>query len=237
VSYTEKYAKEVALFLKVTGRLAANMYVTGYGGNAAWKLEDNVILITPTKMNKGDITRDDVVFINRAGDTVEGTRRPTGERPMYLKFFEDRPDIVSVIHCHAPSVGAFAIMEGPNLLMRPFFPEAAHEVGPVPVVPYAEPITQKLADNFEPFIRKYNSFLMENHGLVVMSPESIEYTMMNVELLEMSAKSILLALAAGRELKELSREAIRDLDNVMKTRNCPMFGAPGMYDSLEELFF
>ena len=34
------------------------------------------------------------------------------------------------------------------------------------------------------------------------------------------------ALAAGRELKELSREAIRGLDNVMKERNCPMFGAP-----------
>lgn len=237
MSLFEKYAVEIAAFTKVTGRLAANMYVTGYGGNAAWKLEDDVILITPTMLNKGDITEEDLVFINRAGDTVEGTRRPTGERPMYLKFFEERPDIVSVIHCHAPNVGTFAIMKGQNLLMRPFFPEVAHEVGPVPVVPYAEPITQKLADNFSPFLQKYNSFLMENHGLVTMSPEPITYTLMNVELLEMSAFSILQALAAGRELKELSREAIRDLDNVMKTRNCPMFGAPGVYESLEELYF
>jgi L-fuculose-phosphate aldolase len=237
MSLIKKYADEVALFVKVTGRLSANMYVTGYGGNAAWKLEDDLILITPTMMNKGDITRDDLVFINRVGDTVEGTRRPTGERPMYLKFFEDRPDIVSVIHCHAPNVGAFAIMEGPNLLMRPFFPEAAHEVGPVPLVPYAEPLTQELADNFGPFIQKYNSFLMANHGLVVMSPDSIEWTMMNVELLEMSAYSILQALAAGRELKELSREDIEGLDNVMKQRSCPMFGAPGVNKSLVELFF
>jgi L-fuculose-phosphate aldolase len=237
MSLIKKYADEVALFVKVTGRLSANMYVTGYGGNAAWKLEDDLILITPTMMNKGDITRDDLVFINRVGDTVEGTRRPTGERPMYLKFFEDRPDIVSVIHCHAPNVGAFAIMEGPNLLMRPFFPEAAHEVGPVPLVPYAEPLTQELADNFGPFIQKYNSFLMANHGLVVMSPDSIEWTMMNVELLEMSAFSILQALAAGRELKELSREDIEGLDNVMKERSCPMFGAPGVNKSLVELFF
>jgi L-fuculose-phosphate aldolase len=237
MSLIKKYADEVALFVKVTGRLSANMYVTGYGGNAAWKLEDDLILITPTMMNKGDITRDDLVFINRVGDTVEGTRRPTGERPMYLKFFEDRPDIVSVIHCHAPNVGAFAIMEGPNLLMRPFFPEAAHEVGPVPLVPYAEPLTQELADNFGPFIQKYNSFLMANHGLVVMSPDSIEWTMMNVELLEMSAYSILQALAAGRELKELSREDIEGLDNVMKERSCPMFGAPGVNKSLVELFF
>lgn len=233
----EKYANETALFVKVCRKLSDNMFVAGYGGNMAWKLEDDVILITPTKMNKGDITPADVVFINRAGDTIEGARRPTGERPMYLKFFEDRPDIVSVIHCHAPNVGAFAIMDGPNLLMRPFFPETSHEVGPVPLVPYAEPLTQELADNFGPFIQKYNSFLMENHGLVVMSPDSIEWTMMNVELLEMSAYSILKALAAGQKLKELSREAIRGLDNVMKERNCPMFGAPGVNKSLVDLYY
>ena len=237
MSLFEKYSEEIRQFVKVTSKLADNMYVTGYGGNAAWKLEDDLILITPTMMNKGDITADDVVFITMAGDTVEGSRRPTGERPMYLNFFRDRPDIQSVIHCHAPNVGAFAIMKGENLLMRPFFPETAHEVGPVPVVPYGEPLTQALADNFKPLLQKYNSFLMENHGLVTMSSESIEYTMMNVELLEMSAYSILQVLAAGRELKELTREAIRGLDNVMKERNCPMFGAPGVYASLEELYF
>ncbi len=231
------YADEIQQFTKVTGKLAANMYVTGYGGNAAWKLEDDLVLITPTMMNKGEITEKDVVFINMAGDIVEGTRRPTGERPMYIKFFNDRPDINAVIHCHAPSVCSFAIMDGPNLLMRPFFPETSHEVGPVPVVPYGEPLTQQLADNFEPYIRKYNSFIMENHGLVTMSPEGIEYTMMNVELLEQSAYSILQAMASGRQLKELTREAIEGLDNVMKERNCPMFGAPGEYDSLVELYF
>ncbi len=237
MSLFEKYSNEIQQFVKVTGKLAANMYVTGYGGNAAWKLEDDLILITPTMMNKGDITPSDVVFINMAGDVVEGSCRPTGERPMYIKFFNDRADIRSVIHCHAPNVGAFAIMDGPNLLMRPFYPETSHEVGPVLVVPYGEPLTQQLADNFEPFIRRYNSFIMENHGLVTMSPEGIDYTMMNVELLEMSAYSILQTLAAGRELKELTREAIEGLDNVMKERNCPMFGAPGEYDSLVELYF
>jgi len=237
MSLFEKHTDEIAQFTKVTGRLASNMYVTGYGGNAAWRLEQDLILITPTMMNKGDITDKDVVFITMAGDTVEGRRRPTGERPMYIKFFNDRPDIQSIIHCHAPSVGSFTISKGKNLLMRPFFPETSHEVGPVPVVPYGEPLTQQLADNFEPFIRKYNSFIMENHGLVTMSPEGIDYTMMNVELLEMSATSILQALAAGLELKELSREAIEGLDNVMKERNCPMFGAPGEYDSLVELYF
>jgi L-fuculose-phosphate aldolase len=233
----EKYNKQANQFVKVCHRIARNMYVTGFGGNLAWKLEDNLILITPTMMNKGDIQLEDLVFINKQGVTIEGTRRPTGEKWMYMKFFEERPDIVSVLHCHAPNIGAFAIMDGPNLLMRPWYPETTHEVGPVPIVPYAEPISQKLADNFTPYLQRYNSFLMENHGIVTMSPDTIEWTLMNVELLEMTAYSLLQAMSSGQKLKELTREAVRDLDNVLRKRNCPLFGAPGVYKDLEEVWF
>ena len=75
----EKYKSEVKAFVKVCHRLAKNMYVTGYGGNLAWKLKDDLLLITPTQMNKGTIKPKDVVFINLAGDILEGDRRPTGE--------------------------------------------------------------------------------------------------------------------------------------------------------------
>lgn len=43
MKYVEKYADEVAAFLKVCHHLADKMFVTGYGGNAAWKLEDDLI--------------------------------------------------------------------------------------------------------------------------------------------------------------------------------------------------
>jgi ribulose-5-phosphate 4-epimerase/fuculose-1-phosphate aldolase len=77
---------------------------------------------------------------------------------------------------------------------------------------------------------------MESHGLVTMSRASITETLMLVELLEMSAKSILLALQVG-EIKELSREAVCDLGNTMRTRSLPLFGAAGVNKSLEELYF
>ena len=128
------------------------------------------------------------------------------------------------------------IIKGRNWLMRPFLPETTIEVGPVPVVPYAEPITEKLANNFVPFLPRYNSFLMENHGLVSMTRGGILETVMNIEILEMTAKSIFLALQAG-EIKELDRQAVRDLSNTMKTRNLPLMGAPGVNRSLEDLYF
>ena len=232
----EKYSAEVGNFLAVCGKLASSLFVTSCGGNLAWKLEENLLLTTPTKMNKGDILPEDLVFIDMEGKVVEGNRRPTGETPMYLKFFQMRKDIVSVIHCHPPAVCAMAITKGKNWLMRPIYPETAIEVGPVPVVPYGEPLTENLARTFEPFLPKYDSFIMQNHGLVTMTRDGIKDTLMKVELLEMSAQSILLALKAG-EINELDREAVRDLSNTMRTRDLPLFGAPGVNKSLEELYF
>lgn len=237
MSLLQEYESEVVTFISVCHRLAKNMYVTGYGGNLAWKLRDDLLLITPTQMNKGDIQPQDVVFINLSGERVEGTRRSTGETPMYLKFFNDRPDIVSVLHCHPPAVCAMAIMDGPNWLMRPLYPETTTEIGPVPVVPYGEPLTKKLADNFEPFVQKYNSFIMENHGLVTMSLGDIKWTLLNVEVLEATAQSMLMALQAGQGIKELSRQNVIDLGNVMTSRDLPLFGAPGVNKSLVDMYF
>jgi L-fuculose-phosphate aldolase len=231
-----QYATQVEKFVKVCHKLAQNLYVTSSGGNLAWKLEEDLLLITPTKLYKGYISPEDLVFIDLEGRVIEGQRRPTGETPMYLKFFSLRKDIVSVIHCHAPNVGALAISRGKNWLMRPIYPETTIEVGPVPLVPYAEPITEKLAEQFVPFLPKYNSFIMESHGLVTMSRSDIIETLMLIELLEMSAKSILLALQVG-DIKELDQQSVRDLGNTMRTRSLPLFGAPDVNKSLEELYF
>jgi L-fuculose-phosphate aldolase len=236
MSYLQKYQAEIRDFTMVCKRLADRMYVTSQGGNLSYKLEDNLILISPTCVCKSEISEMDVVFIDLEGKTVEGTRKPTGEVPMYLNFYRDRPDINSVIHCHPPYSNTFAILKGINWLMRPVFPETVAEVGPVPVVPYGEPLTQRLADNFAPFVEKYNAFLMENHGLTILSPADIRRTMQLVEILEVSAISILQALAVG-EVKELSREDVRNLENTMRTRKLPMIGAPGANKSMVDLYF
>ena len=232
----QQYKKQIKRFVRVCHRLAKNMYVTGFGGNLAWKLEDNLILITPTQMNKGDIKPQDVVFVDQSGTVVDGSRRPTGELPMYLKFFRERPDIVSVVHCHPPHVCAMAISTAKNWLMRPLYPETTTEIGPVPVVPYAQPLTDKLAQAFSPYLQKYNSFIMENHGLVIMSRDDILWTVMNTEVLESTANSIMLALQTGG-IKELTQQDVVDLGQVMAQRNLPLFGAPGVNSTLESLFF
>lgn len=77
--------------------------MTSCGGNIAWKLEEDLLLITPTKINKADILPEDLVFIDLEGKVVEGRRQPSGETPMYIKFFHMREDNVSFIHSLTPT--------------------------------------------------------------------------------------------------------------------------------------
>ncbi len=232
----EKYAREASQFVMACHRLADLQYVTSHGGNLAWRLDADLALITPTQVYKADIDLEDLVFIDLKGSVVEGKRRPTGETPMYLTFLNQRADIQSVVHCHPPAACAMAISAGMNWLMRPLYPETTTEIGPVPLVPYGEPLTQKLADNFEPFLQKYNSFIMQNHGLVSMSRGDIAWTLGLIELLEMTAQSVVMAVQLG-EIHEMDREAVRGLSNVMATRSLPLPGAPGAHQSLEDLYF
>jgi len=236
LKYLEKYGKEAEVFVCACHRLAQNMYVTGHGGNLAWKLEPGTIMISPTQMNKGRIQPEDLVFITPDGEIIEGKRKPSGETPLHLNFFRERPDIRSIIHSHPPMASVFAITKGRNLLMRPILPETVFEVGPVPVVPYAEPVSQKLADNFLPFLKKYNSFLMESHGLVLISPYGIEQTLMLTELVEATSTSLLEAAQMG-EIKEIGRDEVQKLDKIMKARGVSMIGAPGENASLVDLYF
>lgn len=236
MKYVDKYKSKVEQFINVCKRLSEKMYVTSHGGNLAWKLEDDLILITPTRITKSDITHEDLVFIDINGNKLEGIREATGEILIYLNIFRERLDVVSIIHCHPPYTNAFAIIKGKNWLMRPIFPETVVEVGPVPLIPYEEPLTQKLADNFKPLLDKYNAFLMENHGLVIISPHDIPRNFQLIEILESTSISILHALSVGK-VKEISKKEVKKLENTMKTRKLPMFGAPGVNKSLVDLYF
>ena len=71
MSFLQKYSDEVRDFMMVCKRLADRMYVTSHGGNLSCKLEDNLILISPTCVCKSDVTEADVVFIDLEGKTVE----------------------------------------------------------------------------------------------------------------------------------------------------------------------
>jgi len=233
----EKYRIPIQILARSSQQIATKGFVTSQGGNLSYRVDDDILLITPTKVPKANVQFDDVVIMNMKGKVLfaaEG-RKPTGESPFHLDILNKRPDLKGLVHAHPPAITALALAHS-DLLSRPLLPEPIIEVGPVLSVNYEEPLSQELADAFTPVLMKSNAFLMRNHGILICSTTSVLRASELLEMIEATALSSILAQQLG-SVNELSRDDVANLDRTLKTRNIPMPGAPGVNASLIDLYF
>ncbi len=233
----ERYARDIEELSATSRRTAELGFVSSQGGNISARIDDNVLAITPTKVPKSRVMPDDVVLIDGAGKVLsaQNGRRPTGETPLHVHLLAQRPDISGLVHAHPPVLTGFAIA-GSEYMARPVLPEPTMEVGPMALLDYAEPLTDALAHTFDKALQRHNAFLMRNHGVLVMSHEGPARALELLEMLEAQGASIVTALQLG-EVHELSRRDVEDLNNTMRTRDCPYPGAAGVVDDLADLYF
>lgn len=234
--YPDSYHAQARELAFAANRLAALGYVTSHGGNLSLRAAEDVVLITPTKVQKRDITMEDICFVNMRGETLfapEG-KRPTSEAPFHLRVYAKRPDLRGLVHAHPPVLTGFAIA-GSDLLTKPFLPEPVIEVGPMVLVPYATPGSDALAKAFDAALSKSNGFLMENHGALMASGAGVLRALDLLEMMECAGKSILAAKALGN-LRRLPEKEVMDLEAVMTARSLPMPGDPTKNTSLKDVF-
>ncbi len=231
-----KYEAQIRELARAANRLAEAGFVTSQGGNLSLRADDDVVLITPTKVAKVAVAFEDICAVDRSGNVLyaaEG-RKPTGEWPFHVRIMNKRPDVKGIIHAHPPILTGFAIAGG-DWMQKPFLPEPVIEVGPMIMVPYAEPLSDQLASNFDAVIEKSNGFLMENHGALMVSPEGIWRALELLEMMEATAKSMLVAQMLGNP-KTLPTPDVENLENVLRARNLPMPGLPGAVANLVDIF-
>ena len=233
----KKYENEIGELVRTTRRLGEVGYVTSHGGNLSFRVSDEHILITPTKVVKRHMTFDDIVIIDIRGETVFAVpgRKPTGETPMHIHLLKQRPDISGLIHAHPPYITGFAMTDS-TLLSRPLLPEPIIEVGPVLSVDYAEPISETLARKFDTVVAHSNVWLMENHGVTIGSPEGVGRALDLLEMVEAMAISVHVAKSIGT-VTTLTREDVEALEKTIATRNIPRPGDPRVVKSLVSMYF
>lgn len=160
--------------------------------------------------------------------------KPTGETPLHTNIYRKRPDIKSLVHAHPPILTGFAIAHN-DILAKAILPEPILELGPILSIRYEEPLSDKLANAIEEIICKTNAFLMENHGVMVLSVDSSERTLDLLEMLEAMAKSVLVAKQLGN-IEFISDSELENLDNVAHIRNLQYPGKPGDFSSYVDLY-
>jgi L-fuculose-phosphate aldolase len=197
-----------AAIVRVCRRLYERGLVAGPDGNVSVRLTHDSILVTPTGLSKVDIEPEDLVLVDLAGAVLEGTRRPSSELRMHLRIYQRRSDARAVVHAHPPTATGFAVAG--QSFMAPVLPEVILQMGGVPIVSYATPGTDELADTFDPYLDRHDAFLMANHGATTLGP-TLELAHQRMESLEHAARIILTARMLGRvnELNATDVEALR----------------------------
>ena len=164
LEYPSERAARAAM-VEVGRRLYARQLVNGGEGNLSARLGPRRILCTPTGVNKGFLSEDQLVVTGLSGEPQHDLRRPSSELLLHLACYEERDDCLAVVHAHPPHAVALTLA-GDELI--PCMPEAITALGEVPTARYATPGTSLVAEAVRPFLAASECVLMERHGALAM---------------------------------------------------------------------
>src|SRR3984893_9521496 len=199
----EQHSREIC----IAGRwLYEHGYIVACEGNLSVRLDENRILNTPTCMNKGTLSPEDLVITDLNGAHISGKRKVSSEVAMHLLFYRMRPDVQAICHAHPPTATGFAVAG--RALDQALLPEVIIGLGQIPLVRYATPGTPELSVAIEPFIPHYDALLLANHGAVTCGPDLLT-AFFRLETIEHVAKITLAAEMAGTPPLHWSREVAK----------------------------
>jgi L-fuculose-phosphate aldolase len=191
--------------LQAMERIYRYRMTTTSGGNLSICEPSGDVWITPARVDKGGLRREDIVRV-RATGTVEGIRTPSSELPIHRRIRERRPELGGIVHAHPVALVAFSLAhQVPDTRL---FHQAWRVCGEVGFAPYELPGSDALgAVVAGTFAQGYNCVILENHG-VVTAGKSLAEAFRRFETLEFTAKTIIKARLLGGEVRYLSEEQL-----------------------------
>ena len=172
----------------IIGRIYRSGMTTTSGGNISIRDENGDIWITPSGVDKGNLTTKDIMCVKNDG-TVVGLHKPSSEFPFHKAIFESRPDISAIIHAHPPALVAFSIARVvPDTKVVPQAHNICGDIGFAPYgTPGSEDLGKKIANEF--IKNPYKAVIMENHGVVLGGSDMMD-AYQRFETLEFCCRTI-----------------------------------------------
>ncbi|WP_149495204.1 class II aldolase/adducin family protein [Roseiconus lacunae] len=206
--------------MRTMDRIYRYRMTTTSGGNISIRDSAGDIWISPARVDKGNLTRSDIVCVHEDG-TTDGRHPPSSEFPFHKAIYDARPDIRSIVHAHPVALVAFSICR--KLPDTRLFHQAHSVCGKVGFAPYACPGSQALGESIaETFSNGCDSVILENHGVVV-GGDNLAAAFERFEAFEFAGKTLIKANQLGdvRFLDEmqLNQAANRSVDFVSYAPN------------------
>ncbi|MGL5721402.1 MAG: class II aldolase/adducin family protein [Brevinema sp.] len=201
--------EELAAFMR---RLYAQKLTTCSGGNLSMRLDDRHIIITPSSLDKGLITADQIGLVTLDGKNLTPNFNLSIETGMHLNAYKARPDIKAVVHAHPVTATSFAAMDEKiniNLTGESFV-----VVLKIAYAPYILMGTDELAIAVAECLKDANVVVMKNHGITTVGP-SLLSAFDKLEVLEAAAQMTLNTKIMG----SVSQLRPEDLEELLAWRN------------------
>ncbi len=178
----ENEREEVAYFMR---RLYKQGLTTCSGGNLSLRVAGDIILITPSALDKGELRADQIAMFTLAGENLTPQFKSSIETSMHLSIMRARPDVKAIVHAHPVTATSFAAM---NIDINFHLTAEAYAVVGTPVrAPYCLMGTDGLADIVAKCLAKTDVAIMQNHGIITVG-KSMLNAFDKIEVTENAAK-------------------------------------------------
>jgi L-fuculose-phosphate aldolase len=179
----------------------------GTSGNLSIRFEEG-FLVTPSGMPYGEITPDDIVFVDMEG-RYDHPRRPSSEWRFHRDIYAARPDAGAVVHTHPPYSTALAICR--TEIPAIHYMIAVSGGDSIRCCDYYTYGTQELSDAVVRALEGRMACLMANHGMIATGT-NMEQAMWRAVEVETLARQYTLALQVGKPVMLTDTEVVQSLE-------------------------
>ena len=179
---------------EVGRRVYAKGFAAANDGNISYRLGEDRVLCTPTRVSKGFMKPDDLCIVDMDGKQVSGKRKRSSEILLHLAIMKTRADVKACVHCHPPHATAFAITHEP--IPKCTMPEFEVFLGEVAITPYETPGGQPFADTVIPYVKDTDTIILANHGTITCGGDLMD-AYFKTEIIDAYCRILILAKQIG----------------------------------------
>lgn len=202
----------IADMIAAANRLDTKGLIIGKGGNLSLRLDEREILITASGYSKARLTPELITRVDLEGVVLSGLK-PARDIRMHLEIYRALPGVKAIVHSHPTVATGLSLTDADYEHI--FLPEVLMELGPIQSIGYAVPTTEEVPELLHQSIDsnpKARAFILERHGTVTCSEEDIWDAAYKLELLESTAKMLMITRLMDN-LKPLAQD---DIERTMR---------------------
>lgn len=193
-------------------RLYRKGLTTTSGGNISLRVSGDIILITPSATDKGEMRWKEIGIMTIHGENLTPEHKPSIESEMHLSIYKTNSNVKAIVHAHPVYASSFTAMNSkPDTSLTA---EARAICGEPVFVPYALMGSSELAEVTARYSEKADVMLLENHGIITTGA-SLLNAFDKIEVLENAAKMTIITSLAGKS-KGLNQKQLREIDKLFR---------------------